>query len=95
MKTLTWEEQNITDFGKRTLEKNIYPYTRMVVVDYPGIELRFNTKKIFNNNEERTSYLHKMLKKHKVNVPNHDVKDLIVEVSIGKNWKSDLWVVGS
>jgi hypothetical protein len=91
----TWED-NFTQFSKRlSNEENICSHYRTVVIDYPGIELRFNTRKLFKSNEERTSYLHKMLKKHKVNVPNHDINDLVVEFSQYKGFLSDLWVVGS
>jgi len=66
-----------------------------IFIDYPVV-MSFKTQFEFENDEERTKYLHKVLKKNKVDSPCHDYTDYVVEVSKKINWNTDeVWVIGS
>ena len=66
-----------------------------IFIDYPVV-MCFKTQFEFENDEERTKYLHKVLKKNKVDSPLHDYTDYVVELSEKINWNIDeVWTVGS
>jgi hypothetical protein len=55
----------------------------------------FRTRKTFTNNDERTKYLHYVLRKNKVDSPCHGYNEYVVE---GITWvfdKSEYWIIGS
>jgi hypothetical protein len=64
-----------------------------IYISYP-VNMCFKTRFEFENDEERTKYLHKVLKKNKVYSPLHDYTDYVVEaVEVSTYWEE--WVVGS
>jgi hypothetical protein len=66
-----------------------------IFIDYPVV-MCFKTQFEFENDEERTKYLHKILKKNKVDSPLHDYTDYIVEATKKINWNADeVWIIGS
>ena len=72
---------------------------KTIWIDYPQ-EMFFHTKKQFNTNEERTTYLHQVLGRKKVDSPNHKYTDYVVEhaeisprIEVAGDW--EVWVVGS
>jgi hypothetical protein len=67
---------------------------KTIYIDYPT-DLSFKTKKTFTNNEERTKYLHQVLRKRKVESPSHDYTDYVVEDITEYSCLQELWVVGS
>jgi hypothetical protein len=69
---------------------------KTIYIDYPT-DFSFKTKKTFTNNEERTKYLHQVLRRKKVESPCHDYSDYVVEdVEGGRFYGNDeYWCVGS
>jgi hypothetical protein len=65
-----------------------------IFIDYPVV-MCFKTQFVFENNEERTKYLHKVLKKNKVDSPLHEYTDYVVEAVERVNWSDENWYVGS
>jgi hypothetical protein len=64
-----------------------------IYIDYP-VNMCFKTRFEFDNDEERTKYLHKVLKKNKVDSPLHDYTDYVVErTEINRYWEE--WTIGS
>ena len=70
--------------------------TKTIFIDYPTM-FHFNTDKDFSNNQERTEYLHEVLKNNKVNSPCHAYTDYVVEAiePIGKKGEREYWAIGS
>lgn len=68
---------------------------KYVVCDYPGCYFSFRIKKQLETDQQRTQYLQKYLKRHKIDIPNHDPEDMVVELSILKDPKVELWILGS
>ncbi len=65
-----------------------------IFIDYPVV-MCFKTQFEFENYEERTTYLHKVLKKHNYNLP-HDYYNYVVEISKKTGWYNDeRWTIGS
>jgi len=70
---------------------------KTIYIDYPT-DYFFKTKKTFTNNEERTKYLHQVLRRNKVEIPYyHDYSDFVVEgvEPIGKVNEREYWLIGS
>ena len=64
-----------------------------IYISYP-VNMCFKTRFEFENDEERTKYLHKVLKKNKVDSPCHDYTDYVVEkVEVSRYWEE--WTIGS
>jgi hypothetical protein len=67
---------------------------KTIFIDYPT-NFSFRTRKTFTNNDERTKYLHYVLRKNKVDSPCHGYNEYAVE---GITWvfdKSEYWIIGS
>jgi hypothetical protein len=69
---------------------------KIIFIDYPT-NFSFSTNRTFNNNDERTEYLHQVLSLHQVNSPSHDYSDYVVEYvePIGKVNEREFWLIGS
>jgi hypothetical protein len=67
---------------------------KAIMIDYPGLKLEFQVRKKFNSCEDRTEYLHQYMNKHKIEVNNHYIEDLVVECIIPYG-KTETWIVGS
>jgi hypothetical protein len=69
---------------------------KTIYIDYPT-DYSFKTKKTFVSNEERTKYLHQVLRRNKVESPCHDYSDYVVEgvEPIGKANEREYWLIGS
>jgi len=70
---------------------------KTIYIDYP-VEMSFNTKKEFQNNDERTTYLHQVLRRKKVDSPCHAYTDYVVEhadIAPIKQDNWEVWAVGS
>lgn len=70
-------------------------------IDYP-IQMSFRTKKVFSNDDERTDYLHVVLKRKArfVNIQTHHhwsdfVVELVEHVGTFDGKEHQYWVVGS
>jgi hypothetical protein len=68
---------------------------KTIHIDYP-INYSFKTKKTFNSNEERTKYLHQVLRRNKIESPCHDYTDYLVE-NVDKLgcYDTEYWCIGS
>lgn len=67
-----------------------------IFIDYPVV-MCFKTQFEFENDEERTKYLHKVLKKHNHNLP-HDYTNYVVELSeklTHSRGTDERWTIGS
>ena len=69
---------------------------KTIFIDYPTM-FSFRTRKTFTNNDERTKYLHYVLRKNKVDSPCHGYNEYSVEFvePIGKANKREYWLIGS
>ena len=67
---------------------------KTIFIDYPTM-FSFRTRKTFTNNDERTKYLHYVLRKNKVDSPSHDYTDYVVEDITWVFDKSEFWIIGS
>ena len=63
---------------------------KTIVIDYPT-KLSFRTKKEFANDNERTEYLQKLLRRKHVYSPNHDYNDYVVELTKDGVHKVEVW----
>jgi hypothetical protein len=67
---------------------------REIFISYPVV-MCFKTQFEFENDEERTTYLHKVLKKNQFDLL-HDYTDYVVEISKKTGWYNDeRWTIGS
>lgn len=64
-------------------------------IDYPGIGLSFRLRKQLESDEQRTDHLQQYLKRNKIEIPNHDPEDMVVELTINASPNVEIWVVGS
>ena len=67
---------------------------KTIFIDYPT-NFSFRTRKTFTNNDERTKYLHHVLRKNKVESPCHGYNEYSVEDITWVFTESEFWIVGS
>jgi len=67
---------------------------KTIIIDYPT-NFTFRTKKTFSNDEERTLYLHKVLKRDRVESPCHLYTDYSVEFVETLSNGTEFWGIGS
>jgi hypothetical protein len=67
---------------------------REIFIDYPT-NFSFKTRKTFTSNEERTKYLHQVLRKNKVESPCHGYNEYVVEDITWVFAESEFWIIGS
>ena len=65
-----------------------------IFIDYPT-EFVFRTKKTFTNDDERTDYLHTVLRRNKVKSPSHNYTDYVVEDVFMHGANVQEWIIGS
>jgi hypothetical protein len=66
-----------------------------IYIDYPT-EFVFRTRKTFTNDDERTDYLHTVLRRNKVSSPSHNYTDYVVEgVIVNESNETEQWIIGS
>lgn len=66
---------------------------KTIFIDYPQ-EMTFRTKKNFQNLDDRTEYLRKVLKRKEYNSFHHP-DDFVVELVENKNEYFEVWIIGS
>jgi hypothetical protein len=67
---------------------------REIFIDYPT-NFSFKTRKTFTNNDERTNYLHQVLRRNKVDSPCHGYDEYVVEEIEPIGDTREYWVIGS
>lgn len=67
---------------------------KIIVIDYP-VEMTFITRKDFKTNTDRTKHLRSILRKNRIESPNHDYNDYVVEFHQQMEDDSEYWIVGS
>lgn len=65
-----------------------------VIIDYPT-DFVFRTKKTFINDDERTQYLRRVLRRNNIDSPSHEYNDYVVEDVTELPDNHEFWVIGS
>jgi len=64
--------------------------------DSPYFSLRrVQVEYVFENNQERTAFMHEYLLEQDIEIYNHDITDLIVEVVEKQKNNTEIWIIGS
>ena len=67
---------------------------KTIFIDYPT-NFSFSTNRTFNNDDERTEYLHQVLSLHQVDSPCHGYDEYAVEgIELIGNTR-EYWLIGS
>lgn len=68
----------------------------IIIFDSPYFSLgRVHVDYVFKNNQERTAFMHEYLLEQDMEIYNHDITDLIVEVVDKQENNTEIWIIGS
>jgi hypothetical protein len=56
---------------------------------------RVYVEDVFNDNDERTVFMHEFLFEQDIQISNHDITDLIVEAVEKQKNNTEIWIIGS
>jgi len=68
----------------------------IIIFDSPYFTLsRVYVEDVFNDNDERTVFMHEFLFEQDIQISNHDITDLIVEAVEKQKNNTEIWIIGS
>ncbi len=68
----------------------------IIIFDWPYFTLsRVYVEDVFNDNDERTLFMHEYLFEQDIQISNHDITDLIVEAVEKQKNNTEIWIIGS